>query len=110
MRYWFLLLLPITANAEMVIFDWDHPTQKTDNSPLPIAEIQETRLYCDGDTTATFVVPAPAPTTSENMTLGAHSCHATTVDTSGGEGLLSNVVNFTVSRALPGAPVLRVNL
>ena len=90
--------------AEIVDFTYTAATERVDGSPLDIADIAFTRLYCDG----ALVVEEPGAdqTFNPELGLGSHSCHATHVDTDGQESGPSNIVVKVVNPALPSPPVL----
>ena len=88
-------------------FGWDNPTTRTDGSVLPIEEIQETRLYCDGAFTDS--APSPDNTLTVDLPFGNHTCYVTTVDIYGQESDPSVSVTFVTTPARPNPPVLRVN-
>jgi len=109
-----LLLLSSLVFAQGSVqktFTWTPPTEREDNTPLPDSEIASYKIYCDGDSTPIWTQTnqpgaderweAPAG----SFALGAHNCHATTVDTGGLESGPSNVVPFTVTLANPKPPV-----
>lgn len=87
------------------------PTAYVSGAPLPLSELAEYRLYCNGE-------PAPlariAPTGPETawqadygqLPPGQHTCQATAVDMAGDESGLSNAVGFTVAPDAPAPPVL----
>ena len=109
-----LLLLSSLVFAQGSVqktFTWTPPTERVDNTPLPDNEIASYKIYCDGAPAAIWTQTnqpgaderweAPAG----SFALGAHNCHATTVDTGGRESDPSNVVPFTVTLANPKPPV-----
>lgn len=114
-----LLLLSSLVFAQGSVqktFTWEPPTEREPDEngisvPLPDSEIASYNIYCDGVSAAIWQQTnqpgdderweAPAG----SFALGAHSCHATTVDTGGRESDPSNVVPFTVTLANPKPPV-----
>lgn len=64
---------------------WEHPSQRTDNSPLPLSQIKHTQISWGVSggpyTGGTVNVPAPAATTILQRTLAGTRCYvAYTVD------------------------------
>jgi len=110
-----LLLSPLVFALGEKTFNWEPPTEREDATPLDNADIQEYRIYCDGDLTTPIHVQPNEPLNTdtwqapaETFALGTHDCVATAVDTGGKESLVSNTVNFTVSLARPKAPIFAV--
>lgn len=89
------------------------PTAYVSGAPLPLDELAEYRLYCDGATEPLAVIE-PAGTVTPwqadygTFAPGQHSCQATAVDVLGNESALSNARGFTVAPDQPGAPVLNI--
>lgn len=87
------LMLTVAAYANTADVSWTHPTQRTDNTALAIADIKETQVdwaKCTASNTfptsvdGTKVVPAPAATTSIGpLAYGTWCFRARTVDTAG---------------------------
>jgi len=103
--YCLLLCAPLVFAIESKTFTWTPPTQNTDGSTLPDAEIASYNIYCNS------VLLGNAPNTggtdtwvSPTLPQGNYTCHATTVATNGEESDASNVVNFTVAPSKPEAP------
>jgi len=103
--YCLLLCAPLVFAIESKTFQWVPPTQNTDGSTLPDAEIASYNIYCNS------VLLGNAPNTggtdtwvSPTLPQGNYTCHATTVATNGEESDASNVVNFTVAPSKPEAP------
>jgi len=90
--------------AEIVNFTYTPATERVDGSPLALADIAFTRLYCDGS--LTVEEPGADSGFNPDLGLGSHTCYATHVDTNGQESAPSNSVVKVVNPALPGAPVL----
>lgn len=121
-----IVAIPIVTTAA-VSFGWTLPTQNTDGSALDLAQIVETRIYCDVDP-ATFtpqnqtdpashtpdgVYPAPSMTGDLNLTFGRHDCFATVLaqytDAFGNSGFMesdpSNIATKIVAPPKPQPPV-----
>lgn len=87
------------------------PTAYVSGAPLPLAEIDEFRLYCDGVQQAAITPTGPVTSwqaAPRQFPAGNHSCHATAVDLTGAESGPSNTVVFTVSADRPAAPALSI--
>lgn len=100
-----LIIAPLTFAIEPKTFDWTPPTQNTDGTPLPDADIASYNIFCNA------VLLGNAPNTggtdtwtSPPLPAGSYDCHATTVAISGEESDASNAVNFTVAKSKPEAP------
>ncbi len=115
-RKWFIGILialgivaaPIVLSAPQD-FSWSNPTTRVDGSAFdPATEQAETRIYCDGDTTPTIVVPGDATTATGDFSFGSHTCYATVVDNFDQESDASNSVTFVVTPARPNPPVFDV--
>ncbi|MCV0441462.1 MAG: hypothetical protein K5880_22980 [Hydrogenophaga sp.] len=110
-----ILCTPIPAKAddyrpELTIIA---PTEYVSGAPLPLSELTEYRLYCDGETVPLATVAptgASTPWQAEWGTFapGDHSCTATAVNYEGSESAPSSPRTFTVARDQPGAPVLNI--
>ncbi len=90
--------------AETVGFSYVRATLRTDGSALALADIAETKLYCDGVLVTTEA--GADQNISANLTIGSHTCHATHVDTAGQESDASNIVLRVVNPARPNPPIL----
>ncbi len=90
--------------AETVNFTYVRATQRVDGTALALADIAETRLYCDGALVTTE--PGADETIDGDLGLGSHSCYATHVDTAAQESDPSNTVMRVVKPARPNPPVL----
>lgn len=95
------MLLPLTAAALTKTFTWTAPTQYTDGSPLPTAEIAGYTITC-----GTRVLPVNGPVTSfvADFTPGSYTCAAVTRATNGQVSVPSMSVSFTVPLPTPNAP------
>ena len=110
-KWWLTLLVALglvsapLLYAEIVDFTYTAATQRVDGSPLALADIAFTRLYCDGSLT----VEEPGADLGFNpeLGLGTHDCYATHVDTDGQESDPSNSVIKIVNPARPSSPVLQ---
>ena len=109
-RWWLsaLVSLGILAGgviyAETIHFSYVRATARIDGTPLALADIAETRLYCDGALVTTE--PGADLGLDADLSLGSHTCHATHVDTAGQESDPSNIVLRVVNPARPNPPVL----
>ena len=89
--------LIVPALAGVKDFAYTRAVAYTDGTPLPIDQIAETRLYCDGDPTPKVVKPGADGTfTGVVFAPGEHSCTATHVATNGLESVQSDPVVFTI--------------
>jgi len=105
--YSILVTLGVVAAALAVQVDFSYvpPSEYVDGTPLPLSEIQETRLYCDGALVATESGSDGSFTTT--LSVGTHICYATVVATNGLESDPSNeVVRVVLTDQLPRPPVL----
>jgi len=92
----------VVAAAAQVAFTYTPPTTYEDGSALPLAEIQETRLYCDGVLVDTEL--GSDGTFSVALSVGTHVCYGTVVATNGLESLPSNEVTKVVLSAFAPSP------
>lgn len=107
-----LLLLFLSASGQETeliqhTISWTHPTMRTDSTPLPIEQIQETRIWClNTGWPPDKIVPAPATTVQINLPLGEQTCYAKTVDTSSPRMISesSTPVTFVVEKPKPPTP------
>lgn len=76
-----------SAYAADAQLSWQHPTERVDGTPLPLAEIAQTRInwgLCSGELNQAVDVPAPATThTLPGLNYGTWCFVARTVDTGG---------------------------
>ncbi len=108
-RWWIAILVSVgimstAIYAETITFTYVRATARTDGTALALADIAETRLYCDGALVTTE--PGADENIDADLSLGAHNCHATHVDTVGQESDPSNIVMRVVLPARPNPPVL----
>ena len=109
-RWWIAVLTSVgiiaggAIYAETVGFSYVRATARTDGTALALADIAETRLYCDGALVATEA--GADENISAELGIGSHNCHATHVDTAGQESDISNVVHRVVNPARPNPPIL----
>ncbi len=109
-KWWISLLVLIglattpLLYAEVIDFTYSRATERVDGSPLALADIAFTRLYCDG--TMVDEEPGADQNFSHELGLGSHDCYATHVDTDGQESDPSNTVVKVVNPARPSAPVM----
>ena len=109
-KWWIALLISLgliatpILYAEMVNFTYTAATERVDGTPMPLAEIAASRLYCDGSLLEEEV--GADGDFNPDLGLGSHSCYATHVDTDGQESDPSNTVVKVVNPALPNPPVL----
>ena len=97
-------LITGTVMAASVTFTYTPATEYVDGTPMPLSDIDFTRLYCDGSMVAEeagadggfFVV----------LGFGTHNCHAThvVIGASVEESAPSNVVVKVVAVPQPGSP------
>ena len=99
------LLAPL-AYSEVISFTYIRATQYDDGTPMPEAEIQFTRLYCDG------ALAGEEPGADQNidgdLSIGVHTCYGTHVDIYDRESIPSDPVTRTVDPpgTGPGPPIL----
>ena len=109
-------MLPFgSASAADATLTWTHPTQRTDNTALPLAEIKETQIdwaVCATGNTfpatplGTKAVPAPANTTVvTGLTYGTWCFRARTADLTGEVSINTGTV-WKQYLAPPKPPVL----
>ena len=114
-KVWFIgLLIAIGLVAAPVVFATDATytpaSTYEDGTNLPLTEIAETRLYCNGGATPAITEPG-ADGAFENLeatlSAGDNTCYATHVSTNGLESLPSNEVTFRIiPQVRPNPPVL----
>ena len=92
------------AYSQNMTIDWVNATQRVDGSAFTLAELAETRIYCDGSTVPIIVVTDDSTTATVQFGVGIHTCHATHVDTIGQESDPSNIVGFTIVPGRPNPP------
>lgn len=106
-RWWIALLMSLgiipAIFAASKDFTYDPATTYEDGTPLPLSEIAETRLYCDGDDVNPKASQPGASGSFSGIVFapGNHTCYATHVGTNGLESQPSNSVAFQV---LPDVP------
>lgn len=101
------LLVSIPVGAGPISFSWTNPTQNVDGTTFdPATELAEIRIYCNGDTTPTFVSLGALESLADNVPPGTYTCYATAVNNDGAESGPSNSVTKVVERAPPNPPVL----
>lgn len=97
-------LISLPALSVDTEFTWTNPTTYTDGSPMPVSDIAEVRLFCDGNQVGT------ATGGVENLTVdlapGTYDCYATVLDIYGNESVPSNTISVTIIRPNPNPPVL----
>ena len=93
--------IPI-ALSQIVNFNYTPATTRVDGSPLALADIAETRLYCNNQ----LVTSEPGADGNFNPDLmpGSYTCYATHVDTNGLESDPSNEVTKLVLPPRPNPP------
>ena len=85
----------IPAMAALKDFTYTPATFYEDGTPLPIEQIAETRLYCNGELVASEA-GADGDFTSVLLAPGDYDCYGTHVATNGLESAPSGSVVFTV--------------
>lgn len=98
------VIIALPAAAVTVEFTYTRATEYTDLTPMPIAEIAETRLYCNGTLIATEL--GADESFNPDMTPATYDCYATHIDIYGRESNPSNTVQKVVLPGLPNPPVL----
>ena len=101
-----LVAAPLALSAPKDFY-WTNATQRVDGSPFPASELAETRIYCNGSLVGSALGSATQVTI--DLSVGAHTCYATHVDTDGQESDPSGEVSFVITPARPNPPVLSVN-
>lgn len=108
-KWWVGVLIALGLAVPMVQavpvdFTYTRATEYSDGTPMPLSEIQETRLYCDGSLVATEA--GADQDFNPDLNPGIYDCYATHVDTYGRESAPSNTIQKTVLPGMPNAPVL----
>ena len=98
------LVVAMPIQAVETIFTYIRATEYSDGTPMPLSEIKETRLYCDGELVSSE--PGADQNFNPDLTPGNYSCYAVHGDIFGREGDRSNIVEKVVLPSLLGAPVL----
>jgi|VirMetMinimDraft_7_1064189.scaffolds.fasta_scaffold02481_3 hypothetical protein len=112
-KWWLAVLLAlgfavIPAGAGTISFTWTNATQNEDGTVFdPATEQMEVRIYCNGDTTPTFVSPGASAALDVITTPGTYTCVARTVNMEGTESADSNEATKVVLRSAPLPPVLQ---
>lgn len=103
-------LMAGTAYALVKTFTWVAPTENTDGSALPPAQITGFNFTCTatGQPTVSFTAVGSARTIPRDLPPGDWACSAT-ASANGQTSAPSNVVNFTVPQPTPRPPVLSVD-
>jgi len=96
------LLFPLTAIADgTVTFTWEHPTERTDNTPIPVSEIAGYKIYGNNEVVET----GPVITISHDyIGRGQTEFRIQTVDTDGLVSEMSEPIYVNLS-APPKKPV-----
>ena len=101
-----LLALPVVV-AGPIGFTWTNPTLNVDGTVYnPATDQLEIRIYCNGDTTPTFVSSGVAEAFSTEVPPGTYTCYATAVNVDNVESGPSNTVTKVVEMPAPEPPVL----
>lgn len=96
-----------TVLAATTTITWVMPTERVDGTPLPIEEIVETRIYCDGDSDPTHIEAAPNTSALVILGFGSHTCDATVVDIYALQSDRSNQITIMVAPvSLPNPPIM----
>ena len=112
-KWWLAVLLAlgfavIPAGAGTISFTWTNATQNEDGTVFDAAaEQMEVRIYCNGDTTPTFVSPGASAALDVITTPGTYTCVARAVNMEGTESADSNEATKVVLRSAPLPPVLQ---
>lgn len=96
--------LMVPALSQVTSFTYTPANSRVDGTPMPLSEIAETRLYCDGSLVASEL--GADSSIDADLSVGSHTCYATHVDTAGQESVPSNEVVRVVKPSLPNPPVL----
>ena len=112
MRYLILLLCLAApaAMADTVTFEWTTPTQREDNTALPLSEIANFRVAytANGAAQTPFTVANSATThTLNNVAAGRYCFTITTVDTDGLESVPTSEACRKARPKPPGGPRVR---
>jgi len=107
----FLIAIGLIAGpilyAGSLNLEWTNAVERIDGTVFDAATEQAgIRIYCNGDTTPTFVSAGDSTSLSEIVPPGDYECYATTVDMDGLESFASNTITKTVDNALPNPPIL----
>ena len=111
-----LIMIATTAIAEIVGFSGVTPTEREDNTPLGLSEIDGFRIYC-GNTPGdyqdmVFIKGATLPDTAWELDspIGTRYCVITTLDIDGRESLYSEEVTVVVEgKSRPKPPMIAPN-
>lgn len=111
-----LIMIATTAIAELVQFSAQTPTQREDNSPLGLSEIEGFHIHCgtvQGNYTGdVFIAGATLPETAWNidLSIGTHYCVVTTQDIDGRLSQYSNEVTVVIEgKSRPNPPMIPPN-
>jgi len=98
------LVVAIPTQAIEMTVTYTRATEYMDGTPMPLSDIQESRLYCDGVLVSTEL--GADQDWNPNMAAGTYQCYGTHVDILGRESGRSNTVTKTVIPGLPNPPIL----
>jgi len=99
----FLGLVTVPLMAQNINFTYVPATQYETGEPMPLSDIEYTRLYCDGVMVAEE--PGADADIAANLPVGTHTCYGTHV-ANGLESVPSNSVQRVVEFGPPKPPVL----
>ncbi len=94
----------ITIQAIVTSFTYTRATEYTDNTPMPLSEIQSTQLYCDGS----LIVSEPGADEEfdPDMLPGTYDCYETHTDIYGRESVPStSFTKVVIPLGLPKPPI-----
>ncbi len=97
-----LISVPVLY-AETVPITYTRATQYADGTPMALADIDETRLYCDGELIASE--PGADQDFAPDLSVGSHDCYGTHV-AGGVESAASNMITKVVQPPVPLPPVM----
>lgn len=97
-----VVAIPIEA-IEMTV-TYTRATEYSDGTPMPLSDIAESRLYCDGALVATE--PGADQDWNPDMAPGTYQCYGTHYDIYDRESIPSNMIQRTVVPGLPNPPIL----
>lgn len=107
-RWWLLILVAlgvsIPALSISVDFTYTPATEYTDGTPMPLTQIAETKIYCNGNLVDTE--PGADGAFTVDLMPGSYSCYGTHVDIFGRESDPSNTITKQVLPGMPRPPVL----
>jgi hypothetical protein len=98
-----LLTGQLVSSARAQVIKWTMPTQREDDTPLALADLLYTTLYCTGQPPVLVVVPGTQWDASM-LPRGVYTCYATVTDLAYLESRPSETVTLLAGASKPSPP------